>query len=45
MPLTERENYLRAIKFKHPEWIPVTIAFVPATWKRYRDFAWFRPSR
>ena len=37
MALSERENYLRAIEFKHPEWIPVSLAFAPATWKRYRE--------
>ena len=37
MALTERENYLRAIEFKHPEWVPVTLTFAPATWKMYRE--------
>jgi uroporphyrinogen decarboxylase len=37
MALTERENLLRAIEFKHPEWVPVILAFAPATWKRYRE--------
>jgi uroporphyrinogen decarboxylase len=37
MSLTVRENYLRAIEFKSPEWIPVTLGFAPATWKRYRE--------
>jgi uroporphyrinogen decarboxylase len=37
MSITPRENYLRAVKFEHPEWIPAVIGFAPATWKRYRD--------
>jgi uroporphyrinogen decarboxylase len=37
MALTERENLLRAIEFKHPEWVPVLLSFSPATWKRYRE--------
>jgi len=37
MALTERENYLRAIEFKHPEWVPIALTFSPATWKRYRE--------
>jgi hypothetical protein len=34
--LTERENLVRAIEFKHPEWVPVLLSFSPATWRRYR---------
>jgi uroporphyrinogen decarboxylase len=37
MPLSERENYLRAVEFRSPQWIPVTVGFAPATWKRYRE--------
>jgi uroporphyrinogen decarboxylase len=37
MALTERENLLRAIEFKHPEWVPVLLTFSPGTWRRYRE--------
>jgi uroporphyrinogen decarboxylase len=37
MALTERENLLRAIEFKHPEWVPVSLTFAPGTWRRYRE--------
>jgi len=35
--MNERENYLRAIEFRSPEWIPCTIGFSPITWKTYRE--------
>lgn len=31
----ETQNYLRAVEFKHPEWIPCRIWMPPATWKKY----------
>ena len=34
--LSVRENYLRAIEFKCPEWIPCGMHFAPLTWKTYR---------
>lgn len=37
MPISYRENYLRTIEFRCPEWIPVHIDFAPATWHRYRE--------
>jgi len=33
--ISERENYLRAIEFRNPEWIPITYEFSPAVWKKY----------
>lgn len=33
--ISERENYLRTIEFKHPEWIPITFELFPAVWKKY----------
>lgn len=36
MSLSPRENYLRALQFKGPAWIPVDFGFAPATWKKYR---------
>jgi len=37
MSLSERENYLRTLDFRCPEWIPVQIEFAPATWHKYRE--------
>jgi hypothetical protein len=37
MPLTEHENYIKAISRKSPEWIPVSLSFAPGTWKEYRE--------
>lgn len=33
--ISERENYLRAVEYRFPEWIPVTFEFQPAVWTRY----------
>jgi hypothetical protein len=33
--ISEKENYLRAIEFNNPEWIPITFEFLSAVWKRY----------
>ncbi len=33
----ETENYLRAVEFRYPEWVPCTVALMPATWKKYRE--------
>jgi uroporphyrinogen decarboxylase len=35
--MTHRENWLRAIEFRGPEWIPCGVGFAPVTWKHYRD--------
>ena len=35
--MNERENYLRAVEFRQPEWIPVTVSILPATWMKYRE--------
>lgn len=35
--MTERENLLRTIEFRGPEWIPCSVGFSPATWNRYRE--------
>jgi len=34
--VTNRENYLRTLEFKHPEWIPCGVGFAPLTWRTYR---------
>lgn len=35
--MTEKENYLRALEFRNPEWIPCSVGFSPITWRRYRE--------
>lgn len=35
--MTETENYLRAVEFRHPEWIPFGVHLMPGTWMRYRE--------
>ena len=33
--ISERENYLRAIELRYPEWIPIRFEMFPAVWKKY----------
>lgn len=35
--MTERENYLRTLEFRHPLWIPATVSIGPRVWKKYRE--------
>lgn len=35
--LTERENYLRALEFRGPEWVPITFELLPSVWMHYGD--------
>lgn len=35
--MTERENFLRALEFRNPEWIPWVMGFLPASWRKYRE--------
>ena len=35
--MTERENWLRAIEFRNPEWIPCSVSFSPITWHSLRE--------
>jgi uroporphyrinogen decarboxylase len=37
MAITERENFLRALEFRGPEWIPVSPAILGAAWLGYRE--------
>lgn len=30
-------NFLKAVYFDHPEWVPCTVSFLPATWIKYRE--------
>jgi uroporphyrinogen decarboxylase len=32
-----RENWLRAVEFRFPEWIPCAVQCYPCTWQRHRD--------
>ena len=32
-----RENYLRAIEFRNPEWIPCSVNLSPVTWHKYKE--------
>jgi hypothetical protein len=35
--MSHRENWLRAIEFRGPEWIPCSVGFAPITWKTHRE--------
>jgi len=35
--MTDRENYLRTIEFRNPEWIPCSVGFSLATWHKHRE--------
>ena len=35
--MTERENFLRAIEFRNPEWIPVSVRLSDAIWIKYGE--------
>jgi len=35
--ISERENYLRAIEFRYPEWIPCRVDFSYAFWRKHRE--------
>ncbi len=35
--MTDRENWLRCIEFRNPEWIPVIVAIQPATWWQWGE--------
>lgn len=35
--LSHRENYLRTLEFRHPEWIPCSLGLSPANWHRHRQ--------
>lgn len=34
--MTHRENWLRVVEFRNPEWIPCSVSFAPLTWKTHR---------
>ena len=33
----DRNNYLRTVEFRHPDWIPCSISIFPAIWARHRE--------
>ncbi len=35
--MNERENYLRAIEFRNPQWIPVEVYILPVAWMKHRQ--------
>jgi len=35
--MNARENWLRAVEFRCPEWIPCRVSISPICWKRYRQ--------
>ena len=35
--MTERENWLRAVEFRSPQWIPCGVGFSPITWHSLRE--------
>lgn len=35
--MTERENWLRAVEFRGPKWIPCSVGFGPLTWHTLRE--------
>ena len=37
MPINERENYFRSVKFKGPEWIPCQVTISHAAWIFHRE--------
>jgi len=39
MPMSPRENYLRAARFEGPEWIPARVHISPASWQHLRNEA------
>jgi hypothetical protein len=35
--MNARENWLRAVEFRSPQWIPCAVQCYPCVWQRYRD--------
>ena len=30
-------NYLKAVRWEKPDWIPAHVSLLPATWRKYRE--------
>ena len=37
MAISDRENWLRALTFKTPQWIPCSVGFAPIAWHTHRE--------
>ena len=37
MSISARENFVRTIEFRNPEWIPTFLEIAPACWQKYRE--------
>ena len=37
MVMTKRENFLRTVEFRRPEWIPCEVEFMYTTWRKYKE--------
>lgn len=35
--MTHRENWLRVVEYRRPEWIPCSVSLAPLTWKTHRE--------
>jgi hypothetical protein len=35
--MTARENFIRAIEFRKPDWVPIVFELLPAVWKRHGE--------
>ena len=35
--ITYRDNFLKAVDFDYPEWIPCSVSFAPLVWRTYRE--------
>ena len=35
--MNHRENWLRAVEYRHPEWIPCQVSIYPLNWRAYRE--------
>jgi len=37
VPISARENFIRTLEFRDPEWLPTSFAISPACWQVYRE--------
>ena len=35
--MSHSENWLRAVEYRRPEWIPISAAFAPVAWRTHRE--------
>ena len=36
-PAKYRDNFLRAVEFRYPDWIPCSVDIAPPVWRKYRE--------